>query len=70
MLSLATAPIGTIHQVKWITCEQMISEFLEEYGLIQGKDVQVVSSAKGSVIVAVGENRLAMGRDLAERIKV
>lgn len=70
MLSLASAPIGTVSPVKWITCEQIVKEFLEKYGLMQGENVQVVSAASGNVIVAVGGNRLAMDKDLAERIKI
>lgn len=70
MLSLLSAPVGQMLEIKWITCNQVISDFLDQCGLKQGENVRVVSSAGGSVIVAVDDIRIAIGRDIAERIKI
>ncbi|MDO4943299.1 MAG: FeoA family protein [Lachnospiraceae bacterium] len=70
MLSLLSAPVGQMLEIKWITCNQVISDFLDRCGLKQGESVRVVSSAGGSVIVAVDDIRIAIGRDIAERIKI
>lgn len=67
MLSLSLAPKGTSQIVKWNTCDDDAARNL---GLTPGAEVEVLSSCGGSVIVLVGDRRVALSRDIADRIKV
>ena len=44
--------------------------FLENLGFVTGSMVTVVSQAKGNLIVNVKEARVAIGRDMANKILV
>ena len=45
-------------------------KFLENLGFVTGSMVTVVSQAKGNLIVNVKEARVAIGRDMANKILV
>ncbi len=44
--------------------------FLENLGFVNGAEVTVVSAAGGNIIVNVKETRVAIGKDMANRILV
>lgn len=45
-------------------------KFLESLGFVEGGTVTVVSEAGGSLIVNVKDSRVAIGRDMAQKILV
>ena len=44
--------------------------FLERLGFVVGGDVSVVSSMAGNIIVNVKDSRIAIGKDMANKIFV
>ena len=64
--------------IAWICSNQLgrrnISEetrkFLENLGFVQGATVTVVSEISGNMIVNVKDSRVAIGKDMANRIMV
>ena len=45
-------------------------KFLENLGFIVGGEVTVISEAAGNIIVNVKDSRVAIGRDMANKIMV
>ena len=45
-------------------------KFLENLGFVVGAAVTVISEAGGNMIVSVKESRVAIGRDMANKIMV
>ena len=45
-------------------------KFLENLGFVQGATVTVVSEISGNMIVNVKDSRVAIGKDMANRIMV
>ncbi len=70
MLSLSCVPVDTVQTIKWCTANDCDNEFFEKIGLLPGATVKVITSYFGNVIVSVGDIRLALGKDMADRIKV
>lgn len=70
MLSLSCVPVDTIQTIKWYATRDCDNISFEKIGLLQGTTVKVVASYFGNVIISVGDIRLALGKDIADRIKV
>ncbi len=70
MLSLCTAPVDTRQTIKWCFLDDPEHMFTEALGLVQGAEVKVLDSCWGGVVVSVGGTCVALGREIAERIKV
>ncbi|MBQ2473231.1 MULTISPECIES: FeoA family protein [Lachnospira] len=45
-------------------------QFLEKLGFVVGADVEVVSKMSGNVIVNVKGSRVAIGKDMANKIMI
>lgn len=45
-------------------------KFLENLGFVTGGEVTVISSAGGNIIVNVKDSRVAIGKDMANKIMV
>lgn len=57
-------------QIKRIGGKEEVKKFLENLGFVTGGIVTVVSDIGGSVIVNVRDSRVAIGRDMANKIMV
>ena len=68
-MPLATASEGEMHKVRKITGTDKIRLHLQEMGFV-GSMVKIVSSLGDNMIVAVGDARVAISRELAQRIMV
>ena len=44
--------------------------FLENLGFVNGAQVTIVSAANGNMIINVKDSRVAIGKDMANRIMV
>ena len=60
MLPLALAAAGEKQKIKKITGNDKVRQHLQELGLVLG----------GDVILGIGDSRVAIGADLANRIMV
>jgi ferrous iron transport protein A len=70
MIPLALAPEGEMHKVRKITGTDKTRLHLQEMGFVVGAMARIVSSLGDNMIVAVGDARVAISRELAQRIMV
>jgi len=70
MTSLNTAPVGEPLEIKWITGSRDLLKRIQELGVREGERITVLSACFDGIIVRVRDLRLALGSDVAERIKV
>ena len=68
MIPLTYATTGEPCVIGRIAGETAIRQHLETIGLTVGSTVSLVSSFSGNVIVQVREGRVAIGKDLANKI--
>lgn len=50
--------------------KEEVRKFLENLGFVDGTVVTVVSSLGGNMILKVKDSRVALGRDMASKIRV
>lgn len=67
-LTLATA--GEPNVIRKIGGKEETRKFLENLGFVAGSEVTVVSEAGGNLIVNIKDSRVAIGRDMANKIMV
>jgi ferrous iron transport protein A len=70
MMPLTMAPAGEENVIKKVGGKEETRLFLERLGFVVGGAVTVVSAAGGNVIVNVKESRVAIGKDMANKIMV
>lgn len=61
---------GELMSIKKIGGKEETRKFLEKLGFVIGGDVSVVSEVAGNLIVNVKESRVAIGKDMANKIMV
>ncbi len=69
-MPLSMVNSGEPMQIKKIGGKAEVKKFLENLGFVTGGIVTVVSDIGGSVIVNVKDSRVAIGRDMANKIMV
>ena len=70
MLPLTMASQGEPMTIKKIGGKQETKKFLETLGFVVGGTVTVVSEINGNMIVNVKDSRVAIGKDMANKIRV
>lgn len=70
IMPLSMVNTGEPMQIKRIGGKEEVKKFLENLGFVAGGIVTVVSDIGGSVIVNVKDSRVAIGRDMANKIMV
>lgn len=70
MLPLTMASQGEPMTIKKIGGKQETKKFLETVGFVVGGTVTVVSEINGNMIVNVKDSRVAIGKDMANKIMV
>ena len=56
--------------IKKISGKEEVRRFLENLGLVAGAQVSLVSKISGNVIVQVKDSRVAISREMAQKIIV
>ena len=69
-MPLTMAQTGRINQIRKIGGKSETRRFLESLGFVVGGDVTVVSELNGNLIVNVKESRVAISREMANKIMV
>lgn len=69
-MPLSMAGKGETNTIKKIGGKDETRKFLENLGFVTGGVVTVVSEIGGSMIVNVKESRVAIGKDMANKIIV
>lgn len=70
MQALSNAKPGEDYTIKWMFGLQEVLEFLHSRHVEEGSTVRVIQQCRDSVIIGVQDVRLALGSEIADRIKV
>lgn len=70
MMPLTMANTGEMNVIRKVGGKEETRRFLENLGFVTGSVVTVVSEINGNLIVNVKDSRVAIGRDMANRIMV
>ena len=69
-MPLPMANVGEVVKVAKLPEKRSMSAHLREMGLIEGAELEIISTGGGPVVVALGGSRLALGRGMANYILV
>lgn len=69
-MPLSMAQAGEANVIKKVGGKEKTRRFLENLGFVTGGSVTVVSEIGGNMIVNVKESRVAINRDMANKILV
>jgi ferrous iron transport protein A len=70
MMPLALANIGEDNIIKRIGGKPEVKKHLENLGFVVGGNVRIISALGGNVIVNVKEARVAISKEMAQKIMV
>ncbi|MCI8801248.1 ferrous iron transport protein A [Acetatifactor muris] len=70
MMPLTLAEAGEENIIKKIGGKQEVKSHLETLGFVVGGTVTVVNAIGGNVIVNVKESRIAVSREMAQKIMI
>lgn len=70
MMPLTMLNTGETNTIKKVGGKEETKRFLENLGFVAGGNVTVVSETGGNLIVNIKDSRVAIGRDMANKIIV
>ena len=70
MMPLSMAGIGESNTIKKVGGKEETRLFLERLGFVVGAQVSVVSDINGNMIVNIKDSRVAIGKEMANKIMV
>ena len=70
MMPLTLLSPGEENIIKHIGGSQEVKKHLNDLGFVPGSEVRVVSVLGGNVIVSVKDSRVAISREMAQKIMV
>jgi ferrous iron transport protein A len=70
MMPITLVNQGEENTIKRIGGKEETKRFLENLGFVPGSKITVVSATNGNLIVNVKDTRVAIGREMANRIMV
>jgi hypothetical protein len=70
MMPLSMAKEGEPNIIKKVGGKEETRKFLENLGFVTGGTVTVISQTGGNMIVNVKDSRVAIGKDMANKIMV
>ena len=70
MMPLTMAKVGEPNTIKRIGGREETKKFLENLGFVTGGVVTVVSEISGTMILNVKDSRVALGKDMANKIMI
>lgn len=70
MMPLTFAEVGEENIIRKIGGKQEVKAHLETLGFVVGGAVTIVSSIGGNIIVNVKESRIAISREMAQKIMI
>lgn len=69
-MPLSMVNTGEANIIRRVGGKEEIRKFLENLGFVEGGTVTVVSETGGNIIVNVKDSRVAIGKDMANKIIV
>ncbi|MFQ9515559.1 MAG: FeoA family protein [Eubacterium sp.] len=70
MMPLTMVREGESNIIKKVGGKEETRRFLENLGFVSGGEVTVISRTGGNLIVNIKDSRVAIGKDMANRIMV
>ena len=70
MMPLTLAEVGEENIIRKIGGKQEVKAHLENLGFVVGGAVKVINTIGGNVIVNVKESRIAISREMAQKIMI
>ena len=70
MMPLTMAKVGEPNTIKRIGGREETKKFLENLGFVTGGVVTVVSEISGNMILNVKDSRVALGKDMPNKIMI
>lgn len=70
MMPLTMANTGEENIIKKVGGKEDTRRFLENLGFVVGAAVTVISQVEGNIIVNIKDSRVAIGKDMANKIMV
>lgn len=70
MMPLTMLNTGELSTIKKVGGKEETRRFLENLGFVPGGEVTVVSEIDGNMIVNIKDSRVAIGKDMANKIMV
>ena len=70
MMPLTMANTGEQNIIKKVGGKEDTRRFLENLGFVVGAAVTVISQVEGNIIVNIKDSRVAIGKDMANKIMV
>ena len=70
MMPLSMAKEGEANIIRKVGGKEDTKRFLENLGFVTGGTVTVISEMGGNIIVNVKDSRVAIGKDMANKIMV
>ena len=70
MMPLTMANAGEENIIKKVGGKEDTRRFLENLGFVVGAAVTVISQVAGNIIVNIKDSRVAIGKDMANKIMV
>ena len=69
-MPLSMAKEGELNTIKRVGGKAETKKFLENLGFVVGATVTVISEISGNIIVNIKDSRIAIGKDMANKIQV
>lgn len=69
-MPLTLAKVGEVNIIKKIGGKQEVRAHLENLGFVAGGRVSIVNTIGGNVIVNVKESRIAISKEMAQKIMI
>lgn len=70
MMPLSMVKAGEPNIIKKVGGKEQTRRFLENLGFVTGSTVTVISEVGGNMIVNIKDSRIAIGKDMANKIMV
>ena len=70
MYALSKAQGGDICTIKWMFGLPEAVDFLRQHHVEEGETIQVIRKLRDSLIIGVQNERVALGKEIADRIQV
>ncbi len=70
MMPLTLAKTGEVNYIQKITGRDEVRQRLAELGFVVGTPVVVVAQVSGNLILSVKDSRVALNREMANRIMI
>ena len=70
MMPLVFAPAGEVNIIKRVGGNPRIRSHLETMGFVSGAEVTVINEVAGNLIVNIKETRVAVSKEMAQKIMI